>query len=173
MYLGLGNDFNSNKLIFDLTLLGPGRACMTKMPFPHFLPQFILSSKILTIPKAFVQRLLRLRPPFLRYRPLLRFRLPEPLSQRSPYMLRRRRRRKGSPEKPPRRRSPRRRRRNPIPGQRAGAHSVRVGARPRAGVRRRPSRRVLHGREPVPGAGTYGGGWKRSTVAVAVAGGLN
>ncbi|WVZ16258.1 hypothetical protein V8G54_009240 [Vigna mungo] len=82
---------------------------MTKMPTTHFFPNFIFRPKILTIPKALIQRLFRRhrsRSFFLRDRPLFRrLCVPEPLRQRRPYVLSRRGRRERPPEKSPRRAS--------------------------------------------------------------------
>jgi len=107
---------------------------MTKMPSTHFFPNFVLRPKILTVPKALIQRLFRRhrRRFFLRDRPLFRrLRVPKPLRQRRPYVLRRRRRRERPPKKSPRRASSRRRRH---------AATVWVGTRPGT----RPRRRSLH-----------------------------
>lgn len=146
-YLGFGDDLNGQRLVLELAFLASTGASMTEMPSPDLFPKLILSSEILAIPKALIQRLFRLHSLLLRNRTLFRL-LPEPLRQRRLDMFRRRRRSEPPLKKPPRRRRPRRRRRH-SPGERAGRQAVRVGTRPGARLRdRRPRRRALH----APGA---------------------
>jgi len=101
-------------MVFEFSLLPLSITSMTKMPSTHFFPNFIFRPKILTIPKALIQRLFRRHRPrrfFLRDRPLFwRLCVPEPLRQRRPYVLRWRRRRERPPKKSPRRASGRGRR---------------------------------------------------------------
>uniref|UniRef100_A0A7C9AWR7 Uncharacterized protein n=2 Tax=Opuntia streptacantha TaxID=393608 RepID=A0A7C9AWR7_OPUST len=142
IHLGFGNNLDSNDLILELTPLTLGRACMPKMPSPNLLPQLILSPKILSITKAFIQLLPSLPPILLRYAPFLGLHRPEPLCQRRLNVLGRRRWRKRPLEEPPWRRPGWRRRHSG--GQRAWPRfAMRIRTRPGAG-RGRPRRCIFY-----------------------------
>lgn len=126
---------------------------MTKMPSAHFHAKLVLSSEVLTVAEALVQRLLLLRSALLGDRALLGLTVAQPLRQCRLYVLRRRRRRKPPLEEPPRCRRPCWRRRYPR-RQWARGHSMRVRAWPGTRVRR-TSRCVLNAEHAVPTSGPH------------------
>lgn len=143
VYLGFGNDLNCNRLILELALFNFGRASMPKMSSPYFLSELVFGSKILTVTKVLVQRLLLLGSSLLGDRPLFRLPTAKTLSQGRLDVLGRRWWRKRPAEESPGSRSSSWRRRD-TSRQGTGWHSMGVGAGPRTLVGG-ASGSVLHG----------------------------
>lgn len=99
-YLGFGDDFDSNRLPFELALPSLSIAGVAKMAAADLVPQFILRSKILTVTKTLIQRPFTLCP-VLRYGTILwLLRRPLPLNERGLDVFSGRRRGKRAAEKP-------------------------------------------------------------------------